>query len=153
VLVMVILCTVLAMSAPSLRGWGRGSALRDAADQFLAMTRLARTQAISTAQWHRLCIDPSGGYYLAVRQGEAFLPITAGAGKPVQLPADVRLDLVKAPTPATLTEEESPQCIDFFPTGRTQPARVRLYDAVGAYEIACFSPAETFQLVQAGGGM
>ena len=43
---LIILCVALAVTAPSLSGWNRGSKSRDAGEQFLALTRWARTQAL-----------------------------------------------------------------------------------------------------------
>ena len=42
-------------------GWGRGSRLRDAGDQVLALTRWARAQAIASSTVHRLNVDPQTG--------------------------------------------------------------------------------------------
>jgi Tfp pilus assembly protein FimT len=46
ILVMVILSTVLAMAAPSLRGFFASRRTQDTAAQILALTQLARSQAI-----------------------------------------------------------------------------------------------------------
>ncbi|MDB4966667.1 MAG: hypothetical protein JWN44_2356, partial [Myxococcales bacterium] len=50
VLVMLVITIAIAVVAPTLRGWSRGSHLRDTAEQFVTLTRLARTQAASSAQ-------------------------------------------------------------------------------------------------------
>ena len=50
VLVLVVLSTALAVAAPSMRGWSKGSTLRDAGDQFLAVARWARSQAVAGAK-------------------------------------------------------------------------------------------------------
>ena len=47
ILVMVILSTVLAMAAPSLSGFFGSRQTHDTAAQILALTQLARSQAIS----------------------------------------------------------------------------------------------------------
>jgi prepilin-type N-terminal cleavage/methylation domain-containing protein len=141
VLVMVIIGTVLAMAAPSLRGWSRGSLLRDTAEQFVAVTRLARTQAVSTCRIHRLNLDPAGSYYLTVQQGQEFIHIQSNFGLPFELPGGFRIQMV-----TTLQSGES--YIDFYPTGRTQPARVRIFSDQGeSMDIECATPAETFQVL------
>src|SRR4051812_41387822 len=74
VLVLVIISTAMAIAAPSLGGWNRGSKLRDAGDQFLAVARYARTQALANAQTYRLNIDPAGGrYWLTAQEGQGFV--------------------------------------------------------------------------------
>jgi type II secretion system protein H len=142
VFVLVIICTVLAMAAPSLRGWSQGSRLRDTADALLATTRLARTQAVATGQVHRLNIDPANGQYqLVVQQGEEFVPVAGGFGAPSMLPEGYRIELAQA-LPA------GDSSISFTPTGRTQPARIRITSEQGeSVEIECTTPAELFRVV------
>jgi hypothetical protein len=42
-------------------------------------------------------------------------------------------------------------CIDFFPTGRTEPARIRVVSEMsGVIDITCASPAEPFEIVPTG---
>lgn len=151
ILVMVIMSTVLALASPSIRGWGRGSALRDAVDQFVAVTRLGRTQAVATGQWYRLCVEPTGLYYLTVRDGDLFVPVAEGPAKPVQLPEQIRIELTKPPimVPNVEVVADEPNCIDFYPTGRTQVARVRIFDERTVYEIECAAPGEVFRIVNA----
>ncbi len=160
VLVLAIIGTVLAMAAPSLRGWSQGSRLRDAADGFVAITRLARTQAVATCQPHRICIDPATcQYHLLVQQGQEFVPVASSLGGPFDLPDAYRIELTAGPTAAGAAwgAATSPQsggtCIDFSPTGRTQPARVRIISDQGEMiEIECASPAEMFEVLSPGGG-
>src|SRR5437763_12537532 len=73
VLVLLIIGTCLAMASPSLRGWSRGSKVRDAGDQFLSIARYGRTAATADARVYRLQIDaPGGTYQLLVQDGEQF---------------------------------------------------------------------------------
>lgn len=161
ILVMVIICVVLGMAAPSLRGWSRGSALRDAADELLAVTRLARSQAATSGNTCRLCIDADGGYHLETLDGNAFVPVSSDLGRPARLSEEVHVELVKLqPAASPQTQQRQPwqqqqpeQCVDFFPTGRTEPARLLVISAqAGTIEIACASPAEPFEIVRTGEG-
>src|SRR6185503_3394053 len=82
ILVMVIITLALAMAAPSLGGWGRAAKLRDTGDQFLAVTRWARSQAIADAQIYRLNLDTSAGtYWLTTQQGEQFVELGNSFGQ------------------------------------------------------------------------
>src|SRR5512133_3361844 len=50
IMVMVIIAVVLSMAAPTLSNWSKGRTLVNAADEFLSMTRYARSRAISNAR-------------------------------------------------------------------------------------------------------
>src|SRR5438093_10887720 len=76
VLVMVIACLALALVAPSLSAWGHGAQLRDLADQFVSLTRLARSRAVADGLTYRINIDAkSGTYQLTVQSGANFAPM------------------------------------------------------------------------------
>lgn len=139
ILVMVIVCTALAMAAPNLRNWNRGQQQRDAADQIVALTRYARTQAVADANTYRLNVDTqTGRYWLTMQDGQQFINLGAEMGREFQVPDGSRLELMSADGPPTTT-------VDFYPTGRTQLARLRLTSNTGEVtEIACTAPAEGF---------
>ncbi len=144
VLVLLIVTIALASVAPSLRGWSRGSKLREAGDQFLAVTRYARTQAASESKVYRLNIDPqSGSYVLTVQAGPQFVPLGNEFGRVFSLPSGYTI--------AALDEQSQPlPAIDFFPNGRTYAAQVRIAaDANDFVDIQCPSPAEGFRLASA----
>ncbi|HOW69970.1 MAG TPA: prepilin-type N-terminal cleavage/methylation domain-containing protein [Phycisphaerae bacterium] len=145
VLVLMIVCITLAMAAPSLRGWSKGSRLHDEVDAFVAVTRLARTQAVTTSKPHRLFIDPATAtYQLRVQEGEEFIPLESGFGRPFELPQGYRIELRTTP-------ESADSFIPFYPTGRTQPAQVRITSELGeTVDIECASPAESFEIVPGG---
>jgi len=140
VVVLTIISITIAMAAPSLRGWSDGAKLRDATDQFLAATQLARGQAILTATEHVLSIDPAtNGYLLSTRTGETTTPVASEWGRITPMPMEFRFDLVSG-------GENGAIC--FFPDSRCTPAVVRITSARGEItEIACNSPAEPFRIV------
>jgi type II secretion system protein H len=172
ILVMVIICIVMAMASPSLHGWSRAGVLRDATDELIAFTRMARTEAVTTCKIHRLCVEPEGGYYLMVLEGGQFVPVASDFGHPRRLPEGIRVELVKQQQ-AQLQQGQQNQrqqrnqrydpsrqyqlyqenSVDFFPTGRTEMARFRVIsDQAGVTEITCASPAEPFEVVNTGDG-
>jgi type II secretion system protein H len=144
ILVMVIVCIVLAMAAPALNNWNRGSHQRDAADQILALTRYARTQAIADATVYRFNLDTqTNQYWLTRLDGQQFVDLGNSFGQKFSAPDDARLDL-------TDDQNQSIDHIDFFSNGRTQPARLRLTATNGDItDIQCSTPAEGFQLASA----
>jgi type II secretion system protein H len=147
ILVMVIICTALALAAPSLNGWSRGSKMRDAVDQFVALTQFARTQAISTATVHRLQIDGAArAYYVLIQEGDQFVPLNTEMGREFSLPTDFSLKM-------TDDTGQNRDFVDFYPTGRTEPTTVLITGPDGdAKTIQCPSPTEAFRLVNPGDG-
>src|SRR5438067_6050559 len=92
--VMVIICIVLAMAAPSLQGWSRGSKLRDAGDQFLAVARYAQAQSVSEARIYRLQVDAKAGrYWLLAQDGPDLVELGTDFGHPFSIPEDFRLEM------------------------------------------------------------
>ena len=144
VLVLVIIATALAMAAPSLRGWSRSSRLRDAGNQFLAVARWARAQAVANSQVYRLNVDQNTGrYWVTVQEGLEFLPTGSDFGQVFSVPDGFGIARTDAQS------QPGAGVVDFFPTGRTQPATVRITSDDGyAVDIVCPTPDEGFALVQ-----
>jgi general secretion pathway protein H len=146
VLVMVIISTVLAMAAPSLRGWSKGAKLRDAADQVLSLTRLARTQAISTATVYQLNVDSQAGTYFLTQQQAR---LQSSHGQTFTMPQDTRIELTVSGNNAA---RNSTSAVEFYPDGRTQPAIIKLTDDAGRImQIQCASPVENFVMASSSG--
>lgn len=144
VLVLVIICTALAVAAPSLRNWSHGSYVRNAADEFVAVTRYARTQAIATGQMYRLNLE-TGEYHLTIQRGEEFTPVDSDLGR-ATLAEGYTIELL-----ASQQAADKGASIDFFPTGRTQPSKVRITSNQGeSLEIECAAPTESFRVLNVG---
>ncbi len=143
VLVMVIICTVLAMAAPSLRGFFASRQTADAAAQIVALTHLARSRAVAEGRLYRLNLDVEAGTYrLTVQEGGTFRNLGSEFGRLFSLP-DGTLASWEAPAEAV-----SRGYIQFYPSGRTEPATVRLTGRRGKIvEITCLSPMELFRVV------
>ena len=141
---LLILCIGAAAAAPSLVGWGRASTVRDAGDQFLAVARWARTAALADSTVYRLNVDSaSGTYWVTVQDGQQFVPPGNEFGRVFSVPDGLAITM-------TTWQQDAQQplsAVDFLPTGRTQPARVRIGRADNdAVNIECPSPAEGFRL-------
>ena len=149
VLVLLILCIAAAASAPSLVGWGRASVVRDAGDQFLAVARWARTQALADSTVYRLNVDSKNGtYWVTVQDGMNYVSPGNEYGRIYSVPEGFSIAMT------TIGQDQQQQltAVDFLPTGRTQPARVRIGRSdTDAVNIECPTPAEGFRLVDAGG--
>lgn len=138
VLVLLLIALVLAMAVPSLRGWSRGAKLRDAADQFAAVTQWARLAAAAEAVTLRLEIDPSGRSYRLVRvAGEAVEPVEGEFGRRCLLPEGVMLQWTGGPG-----------AIEFHPTGRASVASVRFDADWGeSIQVASRAASQSFRVV------
>ena len=144
IVVMMIISIALAVAAPSLSGWNRGSRLRDATEQFLALTRWARVQAIATSRVHHINVDAqTGRYWVSAQEGLEFVPVSSHFGDEFYAPDGATIEI---------TDEQSQPAdsIAFYPNGRTTPRRVRLSDDRGEFELVCQTPAETFRLLKPG---
>lgn len=120
VLVMLVITIAVGVAVPSLRGWSRGSRMRDSVDSILALGRLARMQAISSGQIHRLSLDSNTGRCIVSAQdGEQFVELGEGAGGTFTVPDGVQVQLADL-------QGQPKDFIEFYPNGRMQTARIRV---------------------------
>ncbi len=147
VLVMVIIAIALAAVAPKLRGWSRGQDLHNEADQIVFMTRYARAQAVSDGQMYRLTIDPQAGTYALTKlDGVNYVQAKGDFGDTRRLPDGYRIAVI--PQPGVTTTSNT---VDFYPSGRTQVAQLRLTAANGDIsDVVCSSAAEEFTVATGG---
>lgn len=140
VLVLLLITMVTALAAPSLRGWGRGSRLRDVAEQLQAATLFARISAVERSMIVRLVIDTGGGgYQVGLWDGSELATAPGEFANPVTLPDSMRLELVEP--------RDRNGVIEFHPNGRATPAVLRLTTEWGeTVELANDSPVLPFQL-------
>jgi type II secretion system protein H len=144
ILVMVILSTVLAMAAPSLRGFFTSRQTHDTAAQILALTQLARSQAISEGILYRLNFDTrERTYWLTAQRAGVFEKLTTGFGQIYTLPKDMNVELEE------LDEEEDDVFLEFTPQGTVTAGTVRIIDRRGrAIEVTCPTATESFSVVE-----
>ncbi len=146
-MVMAILVVVVAMAAPSIREFGRGRGGVDCAAQIVALTRWARTQAVTEGAVYRLNFDAANrSYWVTVERYGYF-----------ESPGQEFGRLFTAPDSVERLECSAPggpdgQYVQFWPTGRTDAASIRLTDGRGEVtEIVCRSPTELFHVVNPDG--
>jgi prepilin-type N-terminal cleavage/methylation domain-containing protein len=146
VMVMMLLCVIAAMAAPSLRGFSEGRKVTTAAAQVESLGQWARTQSITRGVGMRLNVNPSdGSYWLTSEQtGGVFGTLGEEFGRVFTMPDGVTLQWY-GPTP---TEGKIPY-IEFLPTGRTTAtATIRLTDTRGTIvDVACLSPGEPLRVL------
>jgi len=142
VLVMLIMCTVLGMAAPSLRGFFASRKTADAATQIVALTQLARSLAVCEGRLYRLNVDcESGSYWLTAQRFGAFERVKRDYGRTFLLPDGTACELERDDDVA------SRDYIQFYPDGSQDAATIVLADRQGStLAIACPSPAESFSV-------
>ncbi|MCC6239298.1 MAG: GspH/FimT family pseudopilin [Phycisphaerales bacterium] len=144
VLVLAVLAMLMAMAVPNLRGWGRGSKLRDATDQLIAATRFARSRAVATARVYQLEASADGTAYQVVATGVmGNKPADGEFDHAIELPVNFRVQM----QPLNQTTNK----LEFYPDGRVTPGSIRLMADWGeVVELRASAPAELFQLVPTG---
>jgi prepilin-type N-terminal cleavage/methylation domain-containing protein len=144
ILVMVILSTVLALAAPSLRGFFASRRIDDAAAQILVLTQWARSQAISEGVVYRLNFDTRDcTYWLTAQKAGAFEPLDTELGQVYTLPKDIELEL------EDIEQVDKDVFLAFSPYGTVTAGLIRLTDRSGrVLEVSCPSVTETFSIVE-----
>lgn len=143
VLVMVVICTVLAMAAPSLRGFFASRRGADAAAGLVALTQLARSEAAAEGRPYRLNLDAKAGtFWLTAQEGGDYVTLHTEFGRIFPFPDGVQAEL------SVDGADTDRDYVSFFPDGRTEPATITLTGLQGEYVvIKCLSPTESFRIV------
>ena len=143
---LVLISTLLALAAPSLRGFAHGRQTADVAARILSLTHLARSRAASWGYVHRLNVDAeTGTYWLTMQEAGAFVEIESDLGRQYRLPVgmSIRLSLPSAVEPLSY--------VQFYPDGRCDPVTVELEGGEGEIlHVTCSSPSERFRIVSPG---
>lgn len=144
ILVMVILSTVLAMAAPSLRGFFTSRKTHDTAAQILSLTQYARSQAVTEGIIYRLNFDTlENSYWLTSQQEGVFEALDVEFGRTFRLPKDIVMEL------EDLDKYEGQQFVKFTPQGTVTAGTVRLIDKSGrALEVMCPTVTESFSIIE-----
>ncbi len=145
ILVLAVISVVLTLCTPVLRGFFESRQTSDAAQNLLAMTKWARSQAVTRGSPCRLNFDTNAGcYWLTVQDGGRFVPIRTDIGRRFQLPAGADVRLIIDGNEAL----GDSCCIQFGPTGRSDQAIIEIRGCQGdQYQVKCLSPCEPFRVI------
>jgi Tfp pilus assembly protein FimT len=146
VLVLIILAVIMSLAVPSLRGFRKGAKLRDAADQFMAVSRWARSQAITTAATHIIQIDTqSATYQVSVLEQGEVVPASGEFAQQITLPVGLGIDMWRS-------DGNASGAIEFHATARTSPAEVRIFDleSGSAVFLVAEVPTDPFRKMDSG---
>lgn len=165
VLVLALLAVIMGMAAPSLRGFAKGSRMRNTAESLAATARWARAQAIVQGKVYRLEIGSGQVPFTVSRQdGQEFVSVSPPGIGVKELPDGVTITLLGADgsnfqsrhaisvsSQSTAGSAGGSQpAVYFLPTGRTDPAMFRLEGTNGSkMDVVCLTPSENFQVVSA----
>jgi Tfp pilus assembly protein FimT len=151
----VVLCIILAVAVPNLKGFLTGSMSRDAATQLVALTQYARAKSAADAKTYRLSFDVANGeYYLTTLDdtgsGE-FVPLGSDFGRIFSLPQRMTVEVQRPNTVRmSILVTANSDYIEFHPDGTCDPAVIRLTDGDGIVTfVAAPSPAEPFRIMTA----
>jgi type II secretion system protein H len=138
-LVMVVIAFAAAMVVPLLGNSAKGRRAGDNAAQIVSLTQYARSQAVSLGKTCRVVLDlEARSYAIAVQDTEGFVVLDNWT---FYLPEGVWLE-------TDIPEQQDGVYIEFKPTGRTDPATIRVRDENGAVvEVVCESATEMFHVV------
>lgn len=144
ILVMVILSTVLAMAAPSLRGFFGSRKAHDEASRLLALIQYARSQAISEGISYRLNFNTDKRiYWLTSQQAGVFKKLGTEFGYIFTFPNDITIELEE------VMKDKNDMFFAFTPQGTVTAGTIRLIDRWGlVLEITCPTVTESFSIVE-----
>ena len=121
ILVMVLMCSILAFVAPSLRNFFVSRQTTDAAGQIVSLAQFARTQAATEGRTYRLNLDTGALTYWLTAQdpnGPDFIALGTEFGRTFNLPEGAAFDLSADPK-ANVTDH-----IDFLADGTASAAAI-----------------------------
>jgi type II secretion system protein H len=144
VLVLTILAVVLAAVAPTLSGFAAGRKPQDAAAQFVALARYARSQAIADGSTYRILFDPAQSRWWLAGEDSGNNPITGPYGRMFVAAEGVQME-----TDAPVVN--GVPTLHFEPTGRSEPAAVRFIGPRSTVQVECVLPIDEFHVVSDGG--
>ncbi len=144
ILIMIILCTVLAMAAPSLRGFFSSRQLNDISEQIIAMTRYAKVQSVFESRPYRVNFDPYKRYYwISSLKQSQFERLKDHFGNLYPIPAEIDLTFYQ------VDYDNGIYYFEFDSEGYSKEAALRLKDQQdNIQEIICYSPAENYEIVE-----
>lgn len=144
ILIMIILCTVLAMAAPSLRGFFSSRQLNDVAEQMLVMTRYASIQAAFQGRTYRVNLDMNERRsWISVLSENQYETLKQSFGNDFLIPVDLKVTFENVP------DEGGVYYLEFNPAGYAKAGRIRLEDNQNnVLDVVCYSPSEKFEIIE-----
>jgi type II secretion system protein H len=144
-LVLVVIGLVLAVAAPSMRGFSASRQTADAALRTLALTQWCHNEAITGGHRVRLMVETQGQVYsswASWERGGQFVDADGESGRHWDFPegATARIRLPGADA------AQEPTYVEFHPSGRHEAATFEITGQQGDVQrVTCDSPTEAFR--------
>lgn len=144
ILVMIVLCTVLAMAAPSLRGFFSSREISDISHTIAAMMNYASDQAVVQSNYYRFNYNnDTKEFWLTCLRESEYVMLKNDYGNKFKIPTEINVDL------EDWEMLDGNQCVGFSPLGRKTPGRMRLMNPQKrTVDIICLSSTEPYQVVE-----
>lgn len=144
-LVLVVISVVLAISAPSLRGFFASRQTADAATTVLALTKSARSEAVTQGRTCRLNLNASTGeFWVTVQEAGAFVPAGFPLGQRFRVPEGAAL----AMHGSSGSSAPAAPYVQFYPGGRSDVATIEIRGKRDdVFLVTCPSATEPFRVI------
>jgi prepilin-type N-terminal cleavage/methylation domain-containing protein len=144
ILVMIVLCTVLAMAAPTLRGFFSSRQLNDISEHIVSMTRYAKVHSVFEGKPYRLTFDlMQRQYWLSSLSDSQYERLKNNFGNYYPIPKEIEIDF------DDVDYDRGLYFLQFSPRGHSKESRIRLQDNQGnILEVVCPGPAENYEVVK-----
>ena len=143
ILVMLILCTVLGMSGPSLKGFFAMRQLEDTGARIISLMEFARTQAVCEGRVYRFNVDLAERiYWLTVLDEDDFEDLGTSLGREFQIPDEYTIQV------RDFLMDGMTYYVEFIGTGRMHPGSLEVTGPKGdTLNIVCRSATERFMVI------
>ena len=144
ILVMIVLCTVLAMAAPSLRGFFATREINESASKICSLMNYASTKSISESNFYRFNYNSEDKrYWLSYLYEGRYEILETEYSKMFYLSSDIDVDI------QDWDRAEGSYYVEFSPLGRKSFGRMRLKNPQGnMIDILCLSATEPYQAIE-----
>ncbi len=143
---MTIMTIMVAIIAPSLRGFAIGRRTNNAANAIVSLSNFARAQSASESRRYRLNIDASNRAAWLTYEDDNGNFVGSNNDNAQRYEADPGVTMR-----TDLSQQADGVYVEFKPTGRCDPASVEFMDAIGNdIVVSCQSPTELFHILPSG---
>jgi len=143
ILVMIIICTMLAVAAPNLRGFFSSRQLNNIADQMSVLCRYAKDQAVNESVTYRFNIDiMENEYWLSVLDQSQYRMLKGRFGEKFIIPEDVEL------TFDNVDQDGSCYYLDFTADGYGRQCTIQFEDKANTIALYSRGPCDNFEIIE-----
>ncbi len=140
---MIIICTMLAIAAPNLRGFFSSRQLNNIVEQMSVLCRYAKDQAINESITYRFNIDTTEmEYWLSVLDQSQYRTLAGRLGEKLVIPEDIELEF------ENVDQDGSCYYIEFTPDGYGRQCTIQLKDKINTIALYKRGPCDNFEIIK-----